>query len=68
MIAIFDFSPKFCPNCGSDIEKRERYSIQDYNSKASFYCMDCKLQYQLATRSHILIAAKESGGDLMQYC
>lgn len=64
MIALFDFVPQFCPNCGEPILRGDK---RDYMTRCSHVCLDCGLHFQLAVRKHILVAASQSGGDLEKY-
>jgi hypothetical protein len=72
MIAVYDFTPSFCPNCGTEtgLEKSNSFGIKpvtDYRSGASFQC-DCGLDYQYTTRKAILDAADAyPHGDLREY-
>lgn len=65
MLALFDFLPKFCPNCGREIELLRDKT--DYQSFCSFTCNKCRMLYQRAEMEHIVKAAMDSGGDLKFY-
>jgi hypothetical protein len=72
MIAVYDFVPNYCPNCGAKIELKGRapggwWRDADYHAGASHSC-DCGLLYQKADREDILKAADAyEHGDLRQY-
>jgi hypothetical protein len=72
MIALYDFLPRFCPNCGKQqfdpgrLDQR-RLMRQDFIiAKCSFSC-DCGLGYQCANTELLREAATNAGGDLAQY-
>jgi transcription elongation factor Elf1 len=74
MIAVYDFVPSFCPNCGKEIDLTGRapggyWRDADYNAGASHECQGCGLMYQRAAREDILTAADAYGAyaDLMKY-
>jgi hypothetical protein len=66
MIAVFDFLPTFCPNCGTKTVYNDPLTLQDFNAKCSFSCK-CGFAYQKADTAHILEAAEKSGGDMKQH-
>ena len=77
MLAIYDFIPNFCPNCGRDagldgyapcfITAGKHYRRDaDYNALAAHSC-ECYLVFQKADTQAILDAAENSGGDMKQY-
>lgn len=75
MIALYDFIPKHCPNCGvptgldrrPTLEERKHHirPAGDYLHGASHTC-DCGLSYQFA-QSDTLLEASRKDGDLAQY-
>ncbi len=65
MIALFDFAPKFCPNCGKNVEPKG-YTREDFFANASFSC-NCGLSYQHCDSQVLVEAARETGGDLYRY-
>jgi endogenous inhibitor of DNA gyrase (YacG/DUF329 family) len=65
VIALYDFEPRFCPNCGDPIPKHDR---TDWRAHAAHRCLNCTVHYQLADREEIKRAAAASGGDLVQWC
>lgn len=78
MLAIYNFVPSYCPNCGQAIDLKgyggdgyepgSRYRKDaDYRAGCSHYCPKCNLGYQYANRQNILDAAEASGGDMKQY-
>lgn len=77
MIALFDFVPRYCPNCGKDTrllrpatEAERRNGITSYGdflAGASHACLSCGMKYQYADKAEMLKAAANSGGDLKQY-
>lgn len=65
MIALFDFVPRYCPNCGLPTRVRsDPINLAEYSGHLSFYCSYCELIFQKAYTSEMLRAAKVSGGDL----
>lgn len=58
MIALFDFVPTYCPNCGTKLNLGA-----DYLRKASHTCK-CGMGFQLAEHEPMIQAAEKSGGDL----
>lgn len=79
MIALFDFIPRFCPNCGkplgvanaptSEDRKYHTHPAQDFNAFASHHCASthCDLQFQKCETALLVDAADKTGGDLKQY-
>lgn len=74
MIALFTFTPKFCPNCGVDLpfnfvhpRNLVREQQESFDAHTSFSCKACQMDYQLADEAEILRAARDSGGDLHKY-
>ena len=65
MIALFDFTPQFCPNCGDGLQFHDHMARSDYNSHCSHTC-DCGLHFQKASSDLLLKAAAEEG-DMPQY-
>jgi hypothetical protein len=75
MIALFDFLPNFCPNCGAEtvgsFEQTESdrqcglHPHHDYNFGASHSC-DCGLMFQKCD-TQAMIDASDAYGDLKQY-
>lgn len=64
MIALFDFVPMCCPNCGEHFElDSDRLALNDYTSKCSHTC-GCGLSFQFADSKALVVAAHDSGGDL----
>jgi hypothetical protein len=65
MIAIFDFIPKYCPNCGlPTLVRSDPVNLAEFSSHLSFFCSYCELVFQKAHTNEILRAAQTSGGDL----
>ena len=65
MIALYDFIPKFCPNCGLPTMIRiDPVNLAEYSSNLAFFCSFCGLTYQRAETSTLFKAATISGGDL----
>lgn len=62
MKALFDFSPKYCPNCGEDM--RHIDNDNDYTRAHCSFTCGCGVQYQKADTDKILKAAEDSGGDM----
>lgn len=65
MIALFDFLPAYCPNCGKEI-KLHKDCKAEYQHGVSMQCRNCGLSYQLAQRPAMLECAKVNG-DLAQF-
>jgi hypothetical protein len=65
MIAILDYEPRFCPNCGK-VFPCNQDSHQDFNAYCSFVCPKCGACYQKATSTSILETAGANGGDLRE--
>jgi len=66
MIALYDFVPKYCPNCGEPVVLRRGLELSDYYAKCSFSC-DCGVGMQKANADELRKAAQNSGGDLADY-
>jgi hypothetical protein len=78
MIALFTFTPKYCPNCGETTHLKDPLSMfeksvgmlsrdADYQAGASHKCK-CGVSYQqVRPQDAIQCAAKFPGGDLDQY-
>jgi len=67
-VALFNFTPKFCPSCGNQIHFiRLTGRPRDYEQYDAFACQVCKLLYQKATSEDIITAADNSRGDLRRY-
>jgi hypothetical protein len=65
MIALFDFAPKFCPNCGQDLNQ---YAAE-YDAGVSYGCPCAPkvFMYQKASTADLVEAADKFGGDLSTY-
>lgn len=72
MLAVYDFIPSYCPNCGAKINLKGKdphgfWRDADYNAGASYQC-DCGLMYQRTHRESILVAADSyRNGDLREH-
>lgn len=68
-IALFNFVPSYCPNCGERIYPpyRNAFNRLEYLANVTHHCLKCDTQYQLTDTAHLLAAATASGGDLSQY-
>jgi hypothetical protein len=68
-LAIFNFTPAYCPYCGEQLRwpNENPEGRREYRANVSMYCPGCNLRFQLASASGILTAASDSGGDLKQY-
>jgi hypothetical protein len=65
MYALFDFTPKFCPNCGEPTGfSKMGWDAFDYNHYAAHSCRHCGLHFQRADETTILDAAEKAGGDM----
>jgi hypothetical protein len=65
MIALYDFIPKFCPNCGLPTMLRsDPVNMAEFSSNLCFLCSFCGLTYQRAESNTMYQAATKSGGDL----
>ncbi len=68
MYAVFDFVPKYCPNCGEPIKFVDREARADYWAGITHFCdRRCGFEYQRAETDHVIEAAVKSGGDADQY-
>lgn len=68
MIAIYDFTPHYCPHCGYSTRLYDKpHAADDYGHGASHQCLNCGVIYQYARTEHIADAASKSGGDLAKY-
>lgn len=70
MYVLFDFTPRFCPHCGSEWKRNWRPEAScraDYRSGASFSCRDCHLDYQYVPTAVLLDAADAGEGDLKRH-
>ena len=64
-IALFDFTPSYCPFCGRRIRFTGIYQERDYKAHCSYSCA-CGLSYQLIPTADLLeIAGKH--GDLDRF-
>lgn len=78
-IALYDFVPKFCPQCGVEVKGLTGVTYDpisyivlfkndsDYKAHCSATCPSCGLKYQYAGTKDLLKAASDSGGDLEYY-
>jgi len=67
MIALFDFIPVYCPNCGYKFSiKGDILNTTDYNLHCSCGCRQCGLQFQYTHTANLLEAAGKDG-DLLGY-
>ena len=65
MIALFDFVPRYCPQCGQiTLVVQDPAVLSDYSSYMACYCPHCELLYQKANTNALLKASQMSGGDL----
>lgn len=64
-IALYDFLPAYCPNCGKEI-KMHRDSCAEYWQGVSQQCLNCSMAYQYTPRKAMLETAKTTG-DLAQF-
>lgn len=66
MIALYNFIPHFCPNCGTEIHFKGPFALSDYTGGASHFCKGCELHYARVS-SKALIDASKQETDLAQY-
>ena len=67
MIALYDFIPKFCPNCGlPTMIRSDAVNLAEFSSNLCFLCSFCGMAYQRAETNAIFRAAATSGGDLFK--
>lgn len=65
MLALFDFVPRYCPQCGQvTLPVQDPAVLADYSSFFACYCPNCELLYQKANTNALLKASQMSGGDL----
>ena len=65
MIALYDFTPKFCAGCGHELP--DLAADQDFTvAHCSYTCSGCSCQYQRTTTAELLQAATASGGDMAE--
>lgn len=77
MIALYDFVPRFCPNCGTPTKldrkathEERMYHIEpdaDFKAGASHSCLNCGLHYAQAIHHEMLKCATASNSDLHYY-
>ena len=65
MLAVFDFTPKYCPSCGTllhiDDDPTQAFRFASYHAAT---CPNCDLKYQLVPQTEMLRAAAACGGTL----
>jgi hypothetical protein len=68
MIALFNFIPNHCPNCGQNLVPNftDPLSRQDFLQGASCTCPGCQLSHAFVP-SDKLLAATIGNGDLTHY-
>lgn len=65
MIALYDFIPRYCPNCGQPTGFiNDPAHVADFSGYFSFDCTSCGVVFQKAHTRQLLRLARESGGDL----
>jgi len=64
MLALFNFIPRFCPNCGAAaICESIKDEVWAYRLRAVCTC-ECGMHYQSARTDAIIKAAEDSEGDM----
>lgn len=58
MIAVFDFIPGHCPNCGHQLNFTAKYAASDYLAKNAHTC-DCGMKFQFVETKKILEIADD---------
>lgn len=72
MIALYDFIPGYCPNCGKRLvwidstSEKAGIDVTDYLDHCCFVC-DCGVHSQKAATDRLRRTATVSGGDLAKY-
>jgi len=65
-LALFNFEPKYCSNCGrTSVHRDSHYGNIQYQLRNSFQC-PCGFRYQKAKEETLLHAAALSDGDLLE--
>ena len=69
MIAILNYTPLYCPSCGTPtrLDRDDNYELAIFKTQKALNCDSCGAVYQLAERTDILRAATASGGDMVDY-
>lgn len=74
MIALYDFVPHYCANCGEETglhrKRKDKFEIApdvDYRAGASHTCLKCGVLYAHAEYADMMVAADTSKSDLRQY-
>lgn len=69
MIALYNFTPLYCPSCGSPtrLDRSDNLDQARFNARQALACPICGLMFQKATKKALFRAAAESEGDLMDY-
>lgn len=69
MLAILNFTPLYCPSCGTPtrLDPSGNYEFAIFKAHKTLNCGNCGAIYQLADRTDILRAAMASRGDMVEY-
>ena len=69
MIALYTFTPLFCPSCGTPtrLDRADNLDQARFNARQALSCPICQVMFQKATQTALLRAATESEGDLLNY-
>lgn len=62
-IALLNFRPKFCPNCGEGQNLGNKLDNEDFLLGAAYECLKCGLDYGYAESGTLL----DSHDDLKRY-
>jgi len=69
VIAVMDFMPGYCPNCGAELAMNQSlYAHYDWAAGASHRCpKECGIHFARADHEEVLKAADASNSDLRMY-
>lgn len=66
MLALFTFTPLYCPACGSHADLYGRRLEEFENHKITF-CVNCGQKWQKLTQEVAIESAKQLGSDVEQW-
>jgi hypothetical protein len=66
MLALVDFEPRYCPNCGGpELDQKRPYELLQFKLRAARSC-PCGVVMQKVSTQMILVTSKKSEGDLFE--